>query len=49
MSLYRVKWFFINLNIFKHTFHSIEGFVYVDKNKKTCKLYHGQSEMAWNC
>lgn len=34
MSLCKLKWFFIKLNIFKHTFHSIEGFVYVDKNKK---------------
>lgn len=27
---YKIKWFIIKLNIFKYTFHSIEGFVYVD-------------------
>lgn len=26
---YKVKWFFIKLNLFKHTFN-VEGFVYVD-------------------
>jgi len=34
MTLYKLKWFLIKLSIFKHTFHSIEGFVYVDENKK---------------
>ena len=31
MFLYKLKWFIIKLNIFKFTFHSIEGFVYVNK------------------
>lgn len=34
MCSYKLKWFIIKLNIFKHTFHSIEGFVYVDKYRK---------------
>ncbi len=34
MQLYKLKWFIIKLNLFKHTFHSIEGFVYVDKYRK---------------
>lgn len=27
----KIKWFIIKLNLFKYTFHSIGGFVYVDK------------------
>ena len=34
MQLIKLKWFIIKLSIFKHTFHSIEGFVYVDKYRK---------------
>ena len=32
MLLVKLKWFIIKLNIFKFTFHSIEGFVYVNSN-----------------
>ena len=31
MSLHRLKWFIVKLNLFKFTFHFIEGFVYVNK------------------
>lgn len=31
MFLYKLKWFIIKLNIFKFTFRSIEGFVYVNE------------------
>ena len=34
MLLYKLKWFIIKLNIFKFTFHSIEGFVYVNKYRE---------------
>lgn len=34
MQLYKLKWFIIKLNLFKHTFHSIEGFVYVNKYRE---------------
>lgn len=34
MFLYKLKWFVIKLNIFKFTFHSIEGFVYVNKYRE---------------
>lgn len=31
---YKIKWFLIRHSLFKHTFHSIEGFVYVDRYNK---------------
>ena len=34
MFSYKLKWFFIKLNIFKFTFHSIEGFVYVNSDRE---------------
>lgn len=34
MFLYKLKWFIIKLNLFKFTFHSIEGFVYVNKYRE---------------
>lgn len=45
MQLYKLKWFIIKLNIFKHTFHSIEGFVYVDKYRKPVNDITG--EVRW--
>ncbi len=45
MQLYKLKWFIIKLNIFKHTFHSIEGFVYVDKYRKPVNDITG--EIRW--
>lgn len=40
-----IEWFIIKLNIFKHTFHSIEGFVYVDKYRKPVNDITG--EVRW--
>ena len=34
MFLYKLKWFIIKLNLFKFTFHSIEGFFYVNKYRE---------------
>lgn len=42
---YKIKWFIIKLNIFKYTFHSIEGFVYVDKYRKPVNDITG--EVRW--
>ena len=36
---YKIKWFLIRHSLFKHTFHSIEGLVYVDRyNKPTHEI-----------
>lgn len=42
---YKIKWFIIKLNIFKYTFHSIEGFVYVDKYRNPINDITG--EVRW--
>jgi hypothetical protein len=42
---HKIKWFIIKLNIFKYTFHSIEGFVYVDTNRKPVNDITG--EVRW--
>ena len=45
MQLIKLKWFIIKLSIFKHTFRSIEGFVYVDKYRKPVNDITG--EIRW--
>ena len=42
---YKIKRFIIKLNIFKYTFHSIEGFVYVDKYRNPVNDITG--EVRW--
>ena len=42
---YKIKWFIIKLNIFKYTFHSIEGFVYLDTNRNP--VHHITKEVRW--
>jgi len=42
---YKIKKFIIKLNIFKYTFHSIEGFVYVDTYRNPVNDITG--EVRW--
>lgn len=44
----KIKWFIIKLNLFKYTFHSIEGFVYVDKYRNPVNDITGEvNEVRW--
>ena len=42
---YKIKWFIIKLNIFKHTFNSIEGFVYVNSDREP--VHDITDEVRW--
>ena len=39
---YKIKWFLIKLNLFKYTFN-VEGFVYVDKDRKQTDAITGEA------